>query len=509
MDNLPMLESLLLREDDDLRRALEGLDRAAIGIVFVVDDEGRLSGVMTDGDVRRGLLRGLTLEASVGGAMRRRPVTLPVTASRETVLAALSRKVKVIPLLDGDRRPVDYASMTRYRRIPVLEPAVGEREMAYVAECLKTGWISSRGRFVAAFERGVADYLGAREAVSTTSGTTALHLALAALGVGPGDEVIVPDLTFAATANAVLHAGAEPVLVDVEMDTWNMDPDAVEAAVTPRTRAIMPVHLYGLPADMDRLADMARRHRLLVIEDAAEALGARHRGRPAGSLGDAAAFSFFGNKLITTGEGGMVVFRDPSVADRARMLRDHGMNPERRYWHDEVGFNYRLTNMQAAVGVAQMERIEALLARKQEIAAIYRAGLADVGELRWQAEPPDRLNAHWVFSVLLTEAAGDMTRDELTRRLDIAGIETRPLFHPLHEMPPYRGFGRGRDFPNAARLARAGLSLPSAVTLDEREQEHVIRTLRGVFAVRRAMGPTAAPEPPSESSPEPLAAGVP
>lgn len=485
MDNFPMLENLLTPEETPLLTALDMMDRGALGILFVVDQDGRLLGTLTDGDVRRGLLRGLTLDAPVRAAMRRRPVALPVDAPRETVLRTLSRKVKIIPLIDEARRPVDYASMARYRRIPVLEPAIGEQETTYVVECLKSGWISSRGRFVTEFEHGFAAYLGVRDAVAVSSGTAALHLALTALGVGPGDEVIVPDLTFAATANAVLHAGATPVLADVDPDTWNIDPDAAEAVATSRTRAIIPVHLYGLPADMDRLTAWARRRRLLVVEDAAEALGARHHDRPVGSLGDAAAFSFFGNKLITTGEGGMATFRDPAAADRARMLRDHGMNPERRYWHEEVGYNYRLTNLQAAVGVAQLEKIDTLLNRKRAIAAAYRDGLADIPQLRPQAEPAGLESACWAFSIVAPQEESGLSRDEAMRRLDRAGIETRPLFYPLHEMPPYRRFAAGGDFPNATRLSRGGFSLPSGATLAEREQRHVVQALRRIFSAER------------------------
>ena len=223
--------------------------------------------------------------------------------------------------------------------IPVNEPVVPDEARRLVNEAMDSGWLSSAGPMVPRFEQAFADLLGVRHAVATSSGTTALHLALAALGIGPGDEVIVPDLTFAATINTVIHAGATPVIVDVDRRTWNMDPAAVEAALSPRTRAIMPVHLYGQPADMDALGAIARRHGLRIVEDAAEAIGANLRGAACGTIGDAGTFSFFSNKVITTGEGGAVVFRDAEAAQRARRLRDHGMNPAKRYWHDEVGYN--------------------------------------------------------------------------------------------------------------------------------------------------------------------------
>ena len=234
--------------------------------------------------------------------------------------------------------------MSRSHVLPVMEPSLNGNELQYVIDCIKTGWISSQGLYVKRFEAEFASYLGVPEAVSCANGTVALHLALAALGIGAGDEVIVPDLTFAASINAVLHSGATPVLVDVRRDTWTIDTDSLQSLMTPRTRAIMPVHLYGRASHMDELRAIAKAHGVLLIEDAAEALGASYRGAMLGSLGDAGTFSFFGNKLITTGEGGMVVYRDAKAAARARILRDHGMDPKRRYWHLEVGYNYRLTN---------------------------------------------------------------------------------------------------------------------------------------------------------------------
>jgi perosamine synthetase len=240
---------------------------------------------------------------------------------------------------------IEYEDCSYIKRIPVAEPSFGENERRYLNECLSSGWISSQGLFVERFERELAEKLGVPEAVAVSSGTAALHLAVAALGIGPGDEVIVPDLTFAATINSVLHCGATPVLVDVDVDSWTMLPSEVESAITARTRAVLPVHLYGQMAAMDELIALARRHNLLIIEDAAQALGSRLGEQLAGTIGDAGAFSMFANKLISTGEGGMIIFRDAAAAARARVLRDHGMTPGRRYWHDTVGFNYRLTNL--------------------------------------------------------------------------------------------------------------------------------------------------------------------
>jgi perosamine synthetase len=371
------------------------------------------------------------------------------------------------------------------RRIPIAEPVLGGRELEYVTQCVTTNWISSQGSFVKRFEDMLGGLVGAEHVVSCSNGTAALHLALLGYGIGAGDEVIVPDLTFAATINTVIHAGATPVIVDVDRRTWNIDPARVAAAITPRTRAIMPVHLYGQPADMDALDRIARRHGLRIIEDAAEAIGASHRGRSCGTIGDAGTFSFFSNKVITTGEGGAVVFRDGEAAQRARRLRDHGMNPQKRYWHDEVGYNYRLTNLQAAIGCAQLEQAERFLARKQGIARRYRDGLAGLPGIEMAAKLSGRRNSYWMVSVIVDPAASGVARDEIMRRLGEAGIDTRPLFYPLHEMPPYKAFAGDGDFHATTELSAQGFSLPSGVGLSDGEIDYVCAALARLLAPRR------------------------
>ncbi len=361
-------------------------------------------------------------------------------------------------------------------RIPLAEPDLGGNELLYLRECVESGWISSIGPFVSRFEAELAKRAGARHALSTANGTVALHLALAALGIGPGDEVLVPDLTFAATANAVLYCGATPVLVDVREEDWGIDPALVEAAITPRTRAILAVHLYGHPCDIDPLAAIARRHGLALVEDAAESLAALYKRRPVGSLGDIACFSFYGNKIITTGEGGACVTSRDDLFERMGRLRDHGMNKARRYWHDEVGFNYRMTSLQAAVGVAQLERLDEIVAVKRRNAARYREGLAGTG-LELSVEREWARSVFWMFNVVLPEGA-PLGRAGLSERLDRAGIDSRQVFYPLHLMPPYRHLVRpGQSFPVADRLGEGGLSLPSASVLTEADIDRVIATI--------------------------------
>jgi perosamine synthetase len=351
------------------------------------------------------------------------------------------------------QRPDDF--------IPVYEPWLGERETANVLEVVRSTWISSLGRFIGQFEQEFAAYCGVKHGVSASNGTTALHLALCALGIGPGEEVIVPALTFVASANVVHYTGARPVFADVDEETWTIDPNSVEDAVTGHTRAIMAVHLYGHPAAMDDLADIARRRELWLIEDAAEAHGAAISGRRTGSLGQIAAFSFYANKIITTGEGGMVTTDDGDLAARCRILRDHGMSPENRYWHEEIGFNYRLTNLQAAVGVAQMERIDEFIRRKREIAAHYNRRLNGLPGVTLPYERPTYTNVYWMYSILVDDPY-PVARDALIGALRQRGIDARPFFHPLDTLPPYR---TGAPRPVSLALSRAGLNLPSSPRL--------------------------------------------
>jgi perosamine synthetase len=359
-------------------------------------------------------------------------------------------------------------------RIPVAQPALDGREKEYVLECLDTGWISSLGRFIGDFERAFAEYCGVRHAVACNNGTTALHLALVGLGVGPGDEVIVPTLTYIASANCVAYCGATPVFVDSEPDTMNLNPARLEAAITPRTKAIMPVHLYGHPAEMDPIRDVAARHGVRVVEDAAESVGATYRGVKTGALGDVAMFSLFGNKIITSGEGGMIVTDDDALAERLRLYRNQGNDPARRYWHSVIGYNYRMTNVTAAIGLAQLERVEHHLAARRRVAAGYDARLAGLaGRLSTPVTRPGIERADWMYNILLAE---ETRRDAVMAAMDSAGVETRPVFYPIHTMPPYAPLGQG-PFPVAESLSARGISLPTYGALTDSDLDRVVDAL--------------------------------
>jgi perosamine synthetase len=357
--------------------------------------------------------------------------------------------------------------------IPVATPCLNGKELEYVTDCIKSSWISSIGKYVTQFEDNFAAFCGTAYAISASNGTTALHLALVSLDIGEGDEVIVPDLTFVATANAVLYCGAKPVFVDSDEKTWNIDPSKIEENITERTKAIIVVHLYGHPCDMAPIIKIAERYNLRVIEDAAEAHGAEYNLRRVGSFGDAGVFSFYGNKIITTGEGGMITTNNTELMKKMRMLRDHAMSNTKRYWHDVLGYNYRMTNIQAAIGVAQMEQINGFIEAKRRNAAIYNSLLNKIDGITLPPEADGCKNVYWMYSVLIEDNFG-ISRDEVMVRLQEKGIDTRPFFYPLHQLPIYR---RDTVYPVSMTLSRKGINLPSATTLTETDIRTVCEAL--------------------------------
>ena len=367
------------------------------------------------------------------------------------------------------------------KMIPVCIPFIGEKELEYVFDCIKTNWISSKGKYVEEFERGFAEYCGCKYGVSTTSGTTALHLALASIGVGKGDEVIVPAFTMISTVFAVVYCGAKPVLVDAEPETWNIDVSKIEEKITDRTKVIIPVHIYGHPCDMDPIMKIAEEHDLYVVEDAAEAHGAEYKGRKVGGIGHIGCFSFYANKIITTGEGGMIVTNDEEIAEKAKSLKDLAFSKERRFLHTDLGFNYRMTNIQAAIGLAQLERIDELVERRRKNAHLYNELLKDIEGIRLPIEKEWAKNVYWMYSILVEDKFG-MSRDELMSELEKKGIETRTFFIPMHVQPVFQNMGlfKGERYPVAEELARKGLYLPSSSGLSREEIEHICDEIRKI-----------------------------
>ena len=375
--------------------------------------------------------------------------------------------------------------------IAVNEPLLGDRELEYVTECIKTGWISSAGHFIEEFEEKWAAYCGMAHGIAVSNGTTALQVAIGCLDLDPGDEVIMPTFTIISCALAILENGGIPVLVDCDPRTWCMDVAQVEARITPRTRAIMPVHIYGHPVDMDPLISLAEKYHLSLVEDAAEVHGAEYlTGRfgedpvwkRCGGMSDISTFSFFANKLITTGEGGMVLTNNARYAEKARSLRNLCFRSDRRFYHTELGYNFRLTNLQAALGLAQMERFAQIIEKKHWMGAAYTERLKDIEVLQLPVEEPWARQVYWMYSVVLDESSG-MDAVEFARRLQDMGIQTRPFFLGMHEQPVFhdRGLFLHEHYPVAERIARQGLYLPSGLALTEDQLDEVCKAVHQIL----------------------------
>ena len=403
----------------------------------------------------------------------------------ELKLEDMGELAEFIPASDPEvklrYRPIPaFGEPSQRRIIPVCEPMLAGDELKYVQRAVESNWISSAGDYIRQFEKQFAEAVGAQYGIACANGTVALHLALATLGLKPGDEVIIPTFTMIATPNAVTYTGATPVLVDNEPNYWQMDVDQVADKITPRTKAIIPVHIYGHPVDMDPLLELAEKHGLVVIEDAAEAHGAVYKGRHCGSLGHAAAFSFYANKIITTGEGGMITTNDREIARLAWNLRDHAFSSERHFWHKYIGFNYRMTNLQGAIGLAQVEKMESYVEARRRNAALYTRSLQDVPGLTTPPEAPWARSVFWMYGILVDREAFGMSRDELRRALAEHGIETRTFFIPIHLQPVYWNAYKGQRYPQAEKLCRDGMYLPSASSLTQEEIEYVVGVIRKV-----------------------------
>ena len=469
------IEDLCLESNSSILDCLAVLDNNAQGIVFVVNN-GRLLGSLTDGDIRRALINGANKNDLIDGYYNKEVVSFHVDTHDAEIQKILSDKIKLIPLLDDDARVVDFSSKYRLHHLSVMEPLLGGNELEYVTECIKTNWISSQGKFVNKFEEMLKQECEVDYCLATSNGTVSLHLALLSLGIGPGDEVIVPNLTFAASVNSIIHSGATPVLVDVDIDTWNLSPQLIRQAITAKTKAIMPVHIYGNPCNMKDIMVISKEFNLLVIEDCAEALGATIDGQTVGSFGDAATFSFFANKVITCGEGGAVMFRDSEIYLKAQVLRDHGMSRSKRYWHEEVGYNYRLTNLQAAIGCAQLEQIDYFKKRRRDIFKLYDSLLLPTGIFEKQHILNGVNNGNWLYTLCINDDV-EINRETLISDLKLMGIDTRPMFYPMSQMPSFAHVIKSGKLDVSIDISYRGLSLPSSVTLSDEEVNWICKKI--------------------------------
>jgi perosamine synthetase len=478
---MKMLDGFLVEYSASLIDAMRAIEKNASGIVFTVN-QGVLVGSLTDGDVRRALISGASLNDTSANHHNEQVLSLPVDSSNSEIQAALSDDKKIIPLVNSEGVVLDFASRYKLHNFVVMQPYLGGNELKYVTDCITSNWISSQGKYVTQFEKEISKLCGGGDCIATSNGTTALHLGLEALGIGKGDEVIVPSFTFGASVNAIIHAGAVPVIVDIDPETWNVDLKAISKAISNKTKAIMAVHIYGNPCDMKAITEIARSFDLFVVEDCAEALGASIEGKPVGSFGDVAAFSFFANKIITCGEGGALILNDSRLTNRAAELRDHGMDKTKRYWHKYVGYNYRMTNMQAAVGLAQIEQFPMFVKKRQIIWDQYHKFLDGSDIFEFQSSHISHSPANWLFTLLINSDEYPSI-EEIISRLKEFGIESRPVFYPMSEMPSFSECAIIHNDVNCKSVSRRGLSLPSSISLSEEEIKYISSSLLSIFKV--------------------------
>jgi perosamine synthetase len=453
---------------ESLIAAIEKCLDNGLGTCLVVGDKRHVVGRISLDDIGKAVLDGALLDPRLDQHIERFSHRLHNDSSVD--------KDVLRPVLDASGRLVGVDIDRSSQRIQVARPDMSHREFRSILDAFLSSWISSKGPYVDKFEQEFRAFIGTDHGVAVSNGTVALHLGLLALGIGPGDEVIVPDLTFAATINAVLFCGATPVIVDVDRRTWGISLAGVQQAVTPRTKAIIPVHLYGRPVEIGPIAAFAAKRGIGIIEDCAEAHGARYEGRPVGQFGDVACFSFYANKIVTTGEGGMCLTNSPELAQSIRLLRDHGMTPSRSYWHERVGYNYRITNLQAAIGYSQLWRIEEVLDRNREIANAYRTALQGIPGVKFPP-PMDAVYEPvvWLASVQVPAAK----RDQLLMAASEARIEMRPFFHSLSTLPPYEKYAR--VCPNSLELSATGINLPTSRAVDDQVIDRIARVFRNVL----------------------------
>ncbi len=378
----------------------------------------------------------------------------------------------------NQKKSLHYSDIRPLKWIPVSEPNLSGKEKEYVMDCIESGWISSKGKYIELFEKSVSNYVGSRYAISVCNGTCALHLALLSIGVGNGDEVIVPSFTYVASANAVRYTGALAVFVDCEKDTFNLDVNSLESYISPRTKAIVAVHLYGHPCDMDKILSIAKKHNLYVIEDAAEAFGSEYKGKKIGTIADIGVYSFFGNKTITTGEGGMVVTNNRVFAEKAYLLKTQGVSSNKQYFFEVMGYNYRMTNIEAAIGLAQMENIDDFINKKRKIAASYSSKLSAIRGLKLPIEKSYAKNTYWMYSIVVEDEFG-MSRDRLIDTLMKAGIETRPFFYPCHRLPFYDNLKV--KLPVCEEISKRGINLPSSTKITEADIDYVANAIENAY----------------------------
>ena len=450
------------------------------GIIFTVDKNFKLIGSISDGDLRRFVLKNGKLNSIINShskLINKKPVSLNIKESLEKILEVLNSKTKnkeisCLPLIDNNGKIIDISTKEKVRRFPLASPIIGEQELSNIVDVIKTGWISSRGSYINSFEKKFSRYLGGGYSVAVSNGTNALQIGLTSLGIKKGDEVIIPNFTFGGTINAVINSGAKPVIADVSLSNWTINLENIKKKVTKKTKAIMPVHIYGQPYEINEIKKFAKKKKIKIVDDCAEAVGAKYKNRVVGLENDCSCFSFFANKTITTGEGGMIVFKNKKNAKKARILINQGLSDKKKYYHDYAGTNFRMTNMQASIGVAQLDNIKYLLDVRKKTFSFYDKVFKTKKYLTLLPKNNWSENSYWLYTLLVNNL-GEKKRNQIILNLQKFGIECRPGFCSLNKMKPFRKYSRG-NYKNSNYLSDNSISLPT-INLTKKNQIYIIR----------------------------------
>ncbi len=461
------LTNFKINTSSSISRALNVINKNMSGACFVVDDKNVLKGVITDGDIRRAILKKNLLSTKVSKIIKKNFFYLNYKSKPEVINKSLNKNIRIIPLVNKNKQLKGFVSSKN--QISLAKPNLNGNELKYLTDCINTGWISSIGKYVNLFEKKFSNFTKIKNCLPVSNGTTALHLALKTLNISEGDEIIVPNLTFASPVNSVIHCGAKPVFVDVKANTYCIDEDQIKKKITNKTKAIIVVHLYGHPANMKKIRALVKSKKIYIIEDCAEALGSYIGKSHVGKFGDIATFSFFGNKMITTGEGGMMGFKSKAHKQKAEILRDHGMSKKIKYWHDYVGFNFRITNLQSSIGCAQLERIKWFIKNKLNLAKNYKSKLSKFEFITLPGVHGNVQNSYWLYTIRLDKNFMKY-RKILIQKMQENGIEARPIFYPMSMMKPYKRYINKKDkFPVSEDLFKSSISLPSAYDVNKND----------------------------------------
>ncbi len=471
------LDNILASNNFKIIDVVKKIKKNGQGACFITNTKKKLLGIMTDGDIRKLLIKNISTEKKITNYYNKNVFKLSVNEPSEKIYLHLKKGIKIIPLINLNNEVVDFVSRTKNKNIPLVKPDLGGNELPYLIDCLKSSFISSKGKYVNLFEKKFKDYYKAKYSLSVSNCTCGLILALKSLNLKPNDEVIVPNVTFISPINAVIHVNAKPVLCDIDEDTFTLNIKSLKKLVNRNTKAIICVHTYGHPCDMSAILKITKNKNIKIIEDCAEGIGTKYKRKDIGNFGDFAVFSFFGNKSVTTGEGGMILFKNKVDYEKCYNLRDHGMNTKKKYWHDQVGFNFRMTNMQAALGVAQMEKIQYIIKEKIKIANFYNKYLKNCNLVELPIEKKWATHSYWLYNIILKNEIANK-RPTIMKRLEQAGIEVRPMFYPASDMKIYKNFVRSK---NISKISYRGISLPSYVGLAKNDIKFITNNIKKIL----------------------------